>query len=336
MNLKGKKVFVTGAGGFIGSHLVEALLAKECSVKALVQYNSKGLHGWLDNIDSAKSESLEIVLGDVRDPNQMKELSQDVHVILNLAALIAIPYSYSAPDSYIDTNVKGALNIVQAARTNGVEKVVQVSTSEVYGTAQIVPIPETHILKGQSPYAASKIGADQIAMSFYHAFGTPVSVIRPFNTFGPRQSARAVIPTIISQIASGERQIKLGAVSPTRDFTYVEDTVSGIIQTAEMDASVGEVINLGTGHEFSIGQTAEIIAKIMNVGVEIKTENERIRPDKSEVERLCSDNSKAARILDWHPRLIGEKGFREGLIKTIEWFCDSSNLARYRTKAYNK
>lgn len=336
MNLKSKKVFVTGAGGFIGSHLVEALLARECRVKALVQYNSKGLHGWLENIDCPNKDSLEIVLGDVRDPNQMKELTQDVQVIFNLAALIAIPYSYSAPDSYIDTNVKGALNIVQAARTNAVEKVVQVSTSEVYGTAQIVPIPETHILRGQSPYAASKIGADQIAMSFYHAFGTPVSVIRPFNTFGPRQSARAVIPTIISQIASGERQIKLGSISPTRDFTYVADTASGIIQSAEKDGSIGEVINLGTGYEFSIGKTAETIAKMMNVQIEIKTDNERIRPDASEVERLCSDNSKAARILDWQPSLTGENGFEQGLKKTIDWFSNASNLALYRTKAYNK
>lgn len=336
MNLKGKKVFVTGAGGFIGSHLVEALLAKGCTVKALAQYNSRGLHGWLDSIDTAHKDSLQIFLGDVRDPNQMKELTEDVQVVFNLAALIAIPYSYSAPDSYIDTNVKGALNIVQAARTNSIEKVIQISTSEVYGTAQIVPISETHILRGQSPYAASKIGADQIAMSFYHAFGTPVSIIRPFNTFGPRQSARAVIPTIISQLARGEQRVKLGAISPTRDFTYVDDTASGIISAAETDASIGQTINLGTGHEFSIGETAELIARIMNTEIKIETENKRIRPESSEVERLCSDNSKAAKILNWHPKLEGKKGFEEGLKKTIDWFCNSENLALYRTEVYNK
>ena len=275
---KFKKILVTGADGFIGSHLVEHLMKNGNTVKAFVQYNSFNLWGWLENIPKELKSDLEVFSGDIRDSHGVKTAMKDCDCVLNLAALIAIPYSYHSPDTYIDTNVKGALNVVQAARELEIEKVVQTSTSEVYGTAQFVPISEKHPLHGQSPYAASKIGADQIAMSFYYSFGVPVAIIRPFNTYGPRQSARAVIPTIITQIAKGERKIKLGALSPTRDFNYVADTVRGFSAVAFSEKSIGEVINIGSGFEISIGETAKLIGEVMNEDIEIVSDEERFRP----------------------------------------------------------
>ena len=330
-----KKILVTGADGFIGSHLTEQLVRDGYGVRAFVQYNSFNSWGWLDESPSEIKSELEVFAGDIRDPHGVKIAMESCDCVLNLAALIAIPYSYHSPDTYIDTNVKGALNVVQAARDLGVEKVVQTSTSEVYGTAQFVPITEEHPLHGQSPYSASKIGADQIAMSFYNAFGTPVALIRPFNTYGPRQSARAVIPTIITQIANGKRKIKLGALSPTRDFNYVKDTVQGFISIAESEKSVGEVINIGSNFEVSIGETAKLIAEAMDVELEIETDEIRIRPEKSEVNRLWADNSKAKRLLDWVPAYAGREGFKRGLKETIAWFTNQENLKRYKADVYN-
>ena len=260
---------------------------------------------------------------------------EDCDCVLNLAALIAIPYSYHSPDTYVDTNVKGALNVVQAAKELGVKKVVQTSTSEVYGTAQFVPITEEHPLQGQSPYSASKIGADQIAMSFYNAFSTPVAIIRPFNTYGPRQSARAVIPTIITQIANGKRKIKLGALSPTRDFNYVKDTVQGFIDVAKSDNSIGEVINIGSNYEISIGDTVKLIAEVMNVEIEIETDEIRLRPEKSEVNRLWADNTKAKKLIGWKPKYGEREGFKQGLLETIAWFTNKENLKKYKADVYN-
>lgn len=330
-----KKILVTGADGFIGSHLTEQLVRDGYGVRAFVQYNSFNSWGWLDESPSEIKSELDVFAGDVRDPHGVKTAMENCDCVLNLAALIAIPYSYHSPDTYIDTNVKGALNVVQAARDLGVEKVVQTSTSEVYGTAQFVPITEEHPLHGQSPYSASKIGADQIAMSFYNAFGTPVALIRPFNTYGPRQSARAVIPTIITQIANGKRKIRLGALSPTRDFNYVKDTVQGFISIAESEKSVGEVINIGSNFEVSIGETAKLIAEAMEVEIEIETDEIRIRPEKSEVNRLWADNSKAKRLLDWVPAYAGREGFKRGLKETIAWFTNQENLKRYKADVYN-
>jgi NAD dependent epimerase/dehydratase len=273
--------------------------------------------------------------GDIRDPNGVRTAMKGCDAVLHLAALIAIPYSYHSPDTYVDTNIKGTLNVVQAARDLGVGKVVQTSTSEVYGTARFVPITEDHPLQGQSPYSASKIGADQIAMSFYTSFGTPVSVLRPFNTYGPRQSARAVIPTIITQIANGKRQIKLGAVHPTRDFSYVADTVAGFMAALESDRSIGEVINIGSNFEISIGDTASTIAEVMGVELEILTDEQRLRPVKSEVERLWASNSKARELLGWMPQYGGLNGFRRGLAETVSWFSKPANLASYKSDIYN-
>ncbi len=330
-----KKILVTGADGFIGSHLTEELVRQGENVKAFVQYNSFNTWGWLDESNADIKNSLEFFAGDIRDPYGVKTAMRDCDLVLHLAALIAIPYSYHSPDTYIDTNVKGSLNIVQAARELGVQKVVHTSTSEVYGTARFVPITEEHPLKGQSPYSASKIGADQIAMSFYNAFSTPVAIIRPFNTYGPRQSARAVIPTIITQIANGKRKIKLGSLSPTRDFNYVKDTVSGFIAIAKSDQSVGEVINIGSNYEISIGDTVKLIAELMNVDIEIETEEIRIRPEKSEVERLWADNQKAKRLTGWDPSYGNRDGFKRGLLETIEWFTNKENLKKYKCDVYN-
>jgi len=330
VNLAGKKVFVTGAGGFIGSHLTEHLVKCGCDVHALVQYNSIGQWGWLENSNPEIKSSIKVSLGDVRDSFQMLELVKGIDIVFNLAALIAIPYSYSAPQSYIDTNIGGALNLAEAVKLNNCEQLIQISTSEVYGTAQFVPISEAHPLKGQSPYSASKIGADQIAMSFFHSFSTPITIIRPFNTYGPRQSSRAVIPTIITQIANGVKQIKLGATTPTRDFTFVSDTVNGITAAAGNIAVYGKTINLGTGYEFSIGQTANLIAQLMEQEIEIVSQEERMRPIDSEVERLLADNSLALRELDWTPRLAGEDGFKLGLRETIEWLTCETNLNYYK------
>lgn len=335
MDLYGKKILVTGADGFIGSHLTEELVRRGHDVRAFVLYNSFNSWGWLDQSAPEIKKSLDVFSGDVRDPYGVKAAMQGCDVVLHLAALIAIPYSYHSPDTYVDTNVKGTLNVVQAARELGVSKVVHTSTSEVYGTARFVPITEEHPLQGQSPYSASKIGADQIAMSFYTSFETPVSIIRPFNTYGPRQSARAVIPTIITQIASGKRKLKLGSVHPTRDFNYVADTVAGFIAVAESDRSVGEVINIGSNYEISIGDTVRMIAEVMGADVEIETEDIRLRPEKSEVERLWAENRKAHELLGWSPVYAGLDGLRRGLAETAAWFADPKNLQAYKADIYN-
>ncbi|EMI09496.1 UDP-glucose 4-epimerase [Anoxybacillus gonensis] len=327
------KVLVTGADGFIGSHLTEELVRKGYDVKAFVYYNSFNSWGWLDY--SPLKNEFEVFAGDVRDPHGVKEAMRGCDIVLHLASLIAIPYSYHSPDTYVDTNVKGTLNILQAARELNVQKVVHTSTSEVYGTAQYVPIDENHPLQGQSPYSASKIGADQMAIAFYRSFHTPVAIIRPFNTYGPRQSARAVIPTIITQIASGARKIKLGSLHPTRDFNYVKDTVEGFISVMNSEQAIGEVINIGSNFEVSIGETARLIAETMGVDIEIETENIRVRPEKSEVERLWADNSKAKALLGWEPKYGGKEGFKRGLRETIEWFTDKRNLLQYKADVYN-
>lgn len=335
MNLDNKKILVTGSDGFIGSHLVEYLVRQGYDVRAFVLYNSFNSWGWLDESPREIRDSLDIFAGDIRDPNGVRTAMRGCDVVMHLAALIAIPYSYHSPDTYVDTNVKGTLNVVQAARDLGVERCVVTSTSEVYGTARFVPITEDHPLQGQSPYSATKIGADQLAMSFYNAFETPVSIIRPFNTYGPRQSARAVIPTVITQIAGGAKAIKLGALSPTRDFNYVSDTVRGFTAVAASDACVGEVINVGSGFEVSIGDTAQAIAEVMNADIEIVCEQERIRPAKSEVERLFAGNEKARELTGWEPEFGGLDGFKRGLKLTADWFADPDNLRRYKADIYN-
>lgn len=329
------KILVTGADGFIGSHLTEELVRQGYDVKAFVYYNSFNSWGWLDTSPESIKKELEVFAGDIRDPHGVKEAMKGCDVVLHLASLIAIPYSYHSPDTYVDTNIKGTLNVLQAARELDIQKVVHTSTSEVYGTAQYVPIDENHPLQGQSPYSASKIGADQMAIAFYRSFNTPVAIIRPFNTYGPRQSARAVIPTIITQIASGKRKIKLGSLHPTRDFNYIKDTVNGFISVMKHDQSIGEVINIGSNFEVSIGETAKLIAEIMGVDIEIETDDVRIRPEKSEVERLWADNSKAKALLGWEPEYGGKEGFKRGLKETIEWFTDERNLSRYKVDVYN-
>lgn len=330
-----KKLLVTGADGFIGSHLVEKLVQSGYQVKAFVQYNSFGTWGWIDSLPKEIKQQIEIFSGDIRDPYGVKRSLEECDAVLHLAALIAIPYSYHSPDTYIDTNIKGTLNVLQAARELEIEKVVHTSTSEVYGTAKYVPIDEDHPLQGQSPYSASKIGADQLAISFYSSFNTPVSIIRPFNTYGPRQSARAVIPTIISQIASGHDVIKLGALTPTRDFNYVEDTVNGFISILESTTSIGEVINIGSNFEISIKDTAETIARVMKSKVEFITDEIRLRPENSEVERLWASNQKASELLGWKPKYGGIEGFEKGIQKTVDWFVDPKNLKNYKTDIYN-
>jgi NAD dependent epimerase/dehydratase len=335
MDLQHKRILVVGADGFIGSHLAEELVRRGHRVKGFVLYNSFNSWGWLDHAEPDIKHSLEVFAGDIRDPYGVREAMKGCDMVFHLAALIAIPYSYHSPDTYIDTNVKGTLNIVQAARDLGVNKIIHTSTSEVYGTARFVPITEEHPLQGQSPYSASKIGADQIAMSFYQSFDTPVAIIRPFNTYGPRQSARAVIPTVITQIASGKREIKLGSLHPTRDFNYVADTVRGFIAVAESERSVGEVINIGSNFEISIGDTVSLIADIMDTEIQIKTDDQRLRPEKSEVERLWADNTKARTLLGWEPLYAGREGFKRGLEKTVAWFTDQSNLKHYKVDAYN-
>ena len=334
MKLDGKRILVTGADGFIGSHLTERLVARGCDVRAFVQYNSFGSWGWLDEAPASVRKDLDVFAGDVRDPHGVRTAMAGCDVVLHLAALIAIPYSYHSPDTYVDTNIKGTLNIVQAARDLGVGRVVHTSTSEVYGTARFVPITEDHPLQGQSPYSASKIGADQIALSFHAAFGTPVTVIRPFNTYGPRQSARAVIPTVISQIAAGAREIRLGAVHPTRDFTFVSDTARAFELLAECDAAVGQVVNAGSGSEISIGDTARAIMELMGREVSIVTDEQRLRPEASEVERLWADSERMRALTGWTPDHGGLEGFRRGLDQTIGWFTDPANLARYKTDRY--
>lgn len=329
------KVLVTGADGFIGSHLAEALVQAGHDVRAFVFYNSFGSWGWLDSSKSEIRKSLDIFAGDIRDPHGVKTAMQGVDAVLHLAALIAIPYSYHSPQSYVETNITGTLNVLQAARELGVGRVIHTSTSEVYGTARFVPITEEHPLQGQSPYSATKIGADQLALSFHAAFGTPVVVARPFNTYGPRQSARAVIPTIISQIAAGKRQIKLGAVTPTRDFSYIADTVSAFLSVLGSDKALGEVVNFGSNFEISIGETAELIAEAMNAQIEILTDETRIRPDKSEVERLWANNSKMLELFDWQPLYAGLDGFKRGIKETAAWLARPENLSGYKPDLYN-
>ena len=329
------KILVTGADGFIGSHLTEYLVRQGYNVRPFVLYNSFNSWGWLEQAPAEIKAELDVFAGDVRDPYGVKKALAGCSAVLHLAALIAIPYSYHSPDTYVDTNIKGTLNILQAARELGLEKVVQTSTSEVYGTARYVPIDEAHPLQGQSPYSATKIGADQLAMSFYNSFQTPVVIIRPFNTYGPRQSARAVIPTIISQIAAGKEKIKLGALTPTRDFNYVADTVRGFEAVLKSEKAIGEVINIGSNYEVSVGETAALIAEVMGEKVEFITDEERLRPEKSEVERLWADNSKAKGLLGWAPQYAGKEGLRRGLQETAAWFMDSKNLHLYKTDVYN-
>jgi dTDP-glucose 4,6-dehydratase len=328
------KILVTGADGFIGSHVVETLVKSGHEVRAFVLYNSFNSWGWLDESDKAIRDSVDIFAGDIRDPHGVDKAVEKQEVILNLAALIAIPYSYHSPDTYIDTNIKGTLNILQAARRHGVKRVVQTSTSEVYGTAQYIPIDEAHPLHPQSPYAATKVGADQLALSFHASFDVPVGILRPFNTYGPRQSARAVIPTIISQLAN-KSKVKLGSLSPTRDFSFVQDTANGFLAAAQSDAIVGQTINLGSGFEISIKETAETIARLMNTKLELVDDEQRVRPENSEVERLHASIEKAKTLLGWQPELKGLAGFETGLKNTIEWFSNPKNLSRYKADRYN-
>lgn len=329
MNLRDKKVLVTGADGFIGSHLTEMLIKDGVQVRALACYNSFNNWGWLEDIP--KSALLEIVSGDIRDAAFCRHLSKDINVVFHLAALIAIPYSYLAPQSYVETNVLGTLNICQAAMDNGIQRIIHTSTSEVYGTANYIPIDEKHPLQPQSPYSASKIAADAMAMSFYNAFNLPLIIARPFNTFGPRQSARAIIPTIISQLASGSTELKLGDLSPTRDLNYVEDTCRGFIELAQTEGIHGETVNIGSGSEISIGDLAGLIMKIMDHQIPIAQESQRLRPEKSEVRRLYCDNSKIRKLTGFQPQVSLE----EGLKKTINWFTRSENLVRYKAGIYN-
>lgn len=329
------QILVTGADGFIGSHLVENLVKQGFKVRAFVQYNSFNSWGWLDQCAAEVKGEFDVFSGDIRDPHGVKTAMRGCDAVLHLAALIAIPYSYHSPDTYVDTNIKGTLNILQAARELGIKRLIHTSTSEVYGSARFVPITEEHPLQGQSPYSASKIAADQMAYSFYASFGLPVVIARPFNTYGPRQSARAVIPTIIAQIASGKRQIQLGAVSPTRDFNFVLDTVGGFIAALNSEIGIGEVVNFGSNFEISIGDTAQLIAEAMNTEIEIITDENRLRPVNSEVERLWADNTKAHKLFNWKPRYGGRDGFKRGLAETAEWFTCDENLRGYKADSYN-
>lgn len=330
-----KKILVTGADGFIGSHLAESLVRLGYKVKAFALYNSFNKWGWLDSLDKSVLSEIEVFAGDIRDPYGVKNAMEGCDSVLHLAALIAIPYSYHSPNTYIDTNIKGTLNVLQAARSLNVERIIHTSTSEVYGTARFVPITEEHPLQGQSPYSASKIGADQLAYSFYTSFELPVITIRPFNTYGPRQSARAVIPTIITQLANGLDVLKLGSIHPTRDFNYVQDTVDGFIAALKAENAFGETINLGSNFEISIGDTVNVIAELMNKSITIETDDKRLRPKDSEVERLWADNKKAADLIHWKPKYGGLEGFKAGLSKTIEWFSKPENLSNYKSDIYN-
>lgn len=331
MRLKDKKILVTGADGFIGSHLVEALIDAGCQVRAFVYYNSFNRWGWLDMFPKEKLNQIDIFAGDIRDPNGVRKAMEHIDIVFHLAALIAIPFSYHSPDSYVDTNIKGTLNVLQAARDIGCERILITSTSEVYGSAKYVPIDENHPYQGQSPYAATKIGADRIAESFYRSFNTPVTIVRPFNTYGPRQSARAVIPTIITQLLSGVEEIKLGYVHPTRDFNYVKDTVGGFIAITESGKTIGEEINIASQQEISIGQLAELIIEQINPSARIVQDEIRYRPENSEVERLVGGNEKIYRLTGWRPIHTLEGGIRD----TVLWFKDKENLKHYKWDRYN-
>ncbi|WP_371803578.1 NAD-dependent 4,6-dehydratase LegB [Candidatus Lokiarchaeum ossiferum] len=332
MKLTNKKILVTGADGFIGSHLVELLLEENCEVNALVFYNSFNSWGWLDAFSKEKLDKINVVAGDIRDPNNMREITKNIDIIFHLAALIAIPYSYFAPDSYVDTNIKGTLNILQAARINKCEKVIITSTSEVYGTAKYVPIDEFHPMQGQSPYSATKIGSDRIAESFYRSFNLPICIARPFNTFGPRQSARAIIPSLISQLCSGKEEIQMGSVHPTRDFVYVKDTANGFIEIAKSDESIGQEFNIATQTEISMGDLAQKLINLINANAKIVIDEERLRPVSSEVDRLLGSNKKIQEYTNWKPQFTLE----ESLKCTIEWFKNPNNLEKYKTNIYNK
>ena len=329
------RVLVTGADGFIGSHLTEALVRNGYEVRAFVYYNSFNSWGWLDHCADDVKDKFEVFAGDIRDPHGVKKAMTGCDAVLHLAALIAIPFSYHSPDSYVDTNIKGTLNVLQAARELNVSRVIHTSTSEVYGTAQYVPIDEKHPLQGQSPYSATKIGADQLAFSFYSSFNLPVVTLRPFNTYGPRQSARAVIPTIITQIANGNSQIKLGSITPTRDFNFISDTVNGFLSALKSKSGVGEVINLGSNFEISIQDIASLIGEIMNQEIKLIDSDERIRPDNSEVHRLWADNSKAIELLSWKPEYASLNGLKKGLEETVNWFKRPNNLNLYKSEIYN-
>lgn len=329
MQLANQKILITGADGFIGSHLTEMLVKQGAHVRALSLYNSFNDWGWLE--DTACLDQVEVVCGDVRDPNFCRDITRDIDVVFHLAALIAIPYSYVAPDSYVATNITGTLNMLQAARDNGVKRFLHTSTSEVYGTARYVPINEDHPLQPQSPYSATKIGADAIAMSFHNSFEMPLTIVRPFNTYGPRQSARAVIPTIITQILSGQKTIKLGSLHPTRDFNYVEDTCRGFLALAECDAAIGKTINIGSNKEIAVGDLVTLIAEITETKIDIQTDDQRKRPEQSEVERLWCDNSKIHELTGFEPHV----GLREGLTRTVEWLRKPANLSKYKVNIYN-
>ncbi|MDI3540982.1 MAG: dTDP-glucose 4,6-dehydratase [Thermosediminibacterales bacterium] len=329
MNLLGKKVLITGADGFIGSHLVEELLELGCNVRAFVFYNSFNSWGWLDTFPKEKLREIDIFVGDIRDPNAVRKAMENIEEVFHLAALVSIPFSYHSPDSYVDTNIKGTLNVLQAARDLGTKRVLITSTSEVYGTAQYVPIDEKHPFQGQSPYSATKIGADRIAESFYRSFDMPITIVRPFNTYGPRQSARAIIPTIIIQLLTGKEEIKLGSLTPTRDFNYVKDTVNGFIEIAKSYRTIGEEINIASQKEVSIGDLAQELIKQINPRAKIVLDKSRIRPEKSEVNRLLGSNEKIKRLTNWKPKY----SLTQGLAETINWF--ESNLDKYKPDIYN-
>lgn len=331
MQIRNKKVLVTGADGFIGSHLVERLIEEKCQIKAFVYYNSFNSWGWLDTFTEDKLNNIEIFAGDIRDPNGVKVAIKNIDVVFHLAALIGIPFSYHSPDSYIDTNIRGTLNVLQACRDSAVEKVIITSTSEVYGTSQYVPIDEKHPIQGQSPYSASKIGADKIAEAFYRSFGTPVVIARPFNTYGPRQSARAIIPTIITQLLNGSREVRVGSIHPTRDLNYVTDICNGFIALAKCDESIGKEMNIGSGQEITIGDLARLIISMINSDAKMVSEDLRKRPENSEVERLLCNNSLLQRLTGWKP----EVSLKEGLMKTIDWFKNKENINKYKWDIYN-
>jgi len=329
------KILLTGADGFIGSHLTETLVRQGFDVRAFVFYNSFGSWGWLDHCSDDVKGHFEVVSGDIRDFYMVKKSMMGCDYVLHLAALIAIPYSYESPNSYVETNIVGTLNIIQAAKELGIRRIIHTSTSEVYGSALTVPITEDHPLQGQSPYSATKIAADQLVNSFYASYNLPVVTLRPFNTFGPRQSARAVIPTIVTQLAMEGSKLKLGALTPTRDFTYIDDTVSAFISVIRSEKGIGEVFNVGSNFEISVGETAEIIAELMGVPSELIKDQERVRPVNSEVDRLWADNTKIKNIFDWKPKFEGKDGFRDGLLNTIDWFMEPRNLLLYKADRYN-
>ncbi len=329
MELNGKKVLVTGADGFIGSHLTEMLVKEGCKVRALAYYNSFNYWGWLEDVNC--KNQIEIITGDIRDPHFCKKITKNIDVVFHLAALIAIPYSYMAPDSYFDTNVRGTLNICQASLENSVSKIIHTSTSEVYGTAHYVPIDEAHPLQAQSPYSASKIGADAVATSFFNSFNLPIIIARPFNTYGPRQSARAIIPTIIGQIASGKKEISIGDTRPTRDFNYVLDTCKGFVELSKCDQAIGQVVNIGSNSEISIGDLFNLIKELMQVDVQLVVDEKRLRPEKSEVFRLCCNNEKIKNLTGFVPSYSISQGLKE----TIQWFTNPDNLKKYKNDIYN-